>query len=82
MEGEVMKDDSSGPEKDSLTNEPTELNLGRDPQLLKSYINQKRLHSSGGYFGAIRNLNEVELPDSPIPTEIAMDKHFFPEEGQ
>ncbi len=80
MEGEVMKDGISDLEKDLLTNEPAELNSGGDQSLLESYINQKRPKFAGGYFGAVRNLNEVELPDSPIPTEIAMDEHFFPEE--
>lgn len=76
----LLKNDSSDLERDLLTNEPGELNSDEDPMLMESYINQKRPNFGGGFFGAVRNLNEVELPDSPIPTEIAMDEHFFPEE--
>lgn len=74
-----MKDNSSDLERDFLINDPAELNTEEDQMLSESYINQKRPHFGGGFFSAIRNLNEVELPDSSIPTEIAMDEHFFPE---
>lgn len=77
-----MKENSSEIERDLLLNEPAELNTDGDPMLSESYINQKRPHFSGGFFGAVQNLNQVELPDSPIPTEIAMDEHFFPEVGE
>lgn len=75
-----MKDNSADLERDVLTNEPTELNSASDPMLSESYINQKRPHYSGGFYRAIKNLNQVELPDSSIPDEIAMmDEHIFPE---
>ncbi len=77
-----MKEKSSELERDLLSDEPAELNSTGDPMLLESYINQKRPHYSGGFFGAVQNLNQVELPDSSIPTEIAMDEHFFPEVGE
>jgi len=80
MEGLNSKDNSSDLERDLITNEPAELNSDGEPMLSESYINQKRHHFAGGFFGAVRNLNEVELPDSLIPTEIAMDEHFFTEE--
>lgn len=76
-ESEVMKDGISDLERNLLTNEPAELNSGGDLRLLGSYINQKRPKLAGGFYEALRNPNEVELPDSPIPTEIAMDEHLF-----
>ena len=72
-----MKDKSS--KLDNLTNQPAELNSGGDPMLLESYLTQRRPHYIGGFFGAIQNLNQVELSDSTIPDGIAMDEHFFPE---
>lgn len=75
-----MKDGSSDLERDILINESAELNSEGDPMLSESYITQKRPHYSGGFYGAIQNLNQIELPDSAIPDEIAMDEHYFPEE--
>lgn len=80
-DSETMKDTSTDLEKDLLSNEPAELNTDEDQMLSESYINQKRPHFNGGFYGAVQNLNQVELPDAPIPTEIAMDEHFFPETG-